>query len=69
MRGSNPATFAQVLLAAGVTRKHTKYGSGETDESGIKLLTEEGFTRKRLGNNSLQRGERGEKRKRTLRGK
>lgn len=37
--------------------------------TGIKLLTEEGFTRKRLGNNSLQRGERGEKRKRTLRGK
>ena len=27
MRGSNPATFAQVLLAAGVTRKHTKYGN------------------------------------------
>ena len=27
MRGSNPATFAQVLLTAGVTRKHTKYGN------------------------------------------
>ena len=27
MRGSNPATFAQILLAAGVTRKHTKYGN------------------------------------------
>lgn len=27
MRGSNPATFAQVLLATGVTRKHTKYGN------------------------------------------
>ena len=27
MRGSNPATLAQVLLAAGVTRKHTKYGN------------------------------------------
>ena len=27
MRGSNPATFAQVLLAAGVVRKHTKYGN------------------------------------------
>lgn len=27
MRRSNPATFAQVLLAAGVTRKHTKYGN------------------------------------------
>lgn len=27
MRGSNPATFAQVLLAAGVTRRHTKYGN------------------------------------------
>ena len=27
MRGSNPATFAQVLLAAGITRKHTKYGN------------------------------------------
>lgn len=27
MRGSNPATFAQVLVAAGITRKHTKYGN------------------------------------------
>ena len=27
MRGSNPATFAQVLLAAGVTRQHTKFGN------------------------------------------
>lgn len=27
MRGSNPATFAQVLLAAGAVRKHTKYGN------------------------------------------
>ena len=27
MRGSNPATFAQVLLAAGVMRQHTKYGN------------------------------------------
>ena len=27
MRGSNPATFGQVLLAAGVVRKHTKIGN------------------------------------------
>ena len=27
MRGSNPAAFAQTLLAAGITRKHTKYGN------------------------------------------
>ena len=42
---------------------------GETDESGIKLQTEGGFTRKKLVNSYLQRGERDEKRKRTLRGK
>lgn len=27
MRGSNPNTFGQVLVAAGVMRKHTKYGN------------------------------------------
>ena len=48
---------------------HMQYIFGETDESGIKLQTEGGFTRKKLGKNCLQRGERGEKRKRILRGK
>lgn len=51
MHGSNPSTFAHVLLSAGVTRKHTKYGNVYLVK-GVKPApqsnTEEGFTPKGL---------------------